>query len=49
VRTGLGSWRRAWRRIGEVGKAEMVVEEAEARRRVRRTASRGGGSGGHAH
>ena len=42
----LGSWRRAWRRVGKVGKAEVEVEEAEARRRARRTASRGGGGGG---
>ena len=43
MRTELGSWRRAWRRVGKVGKAEVEVEEAEARRRARRTASRGGG------
>ena len=42
MRTELGSWRRAWRRVGKVGKAEVEVEEAEARRRARRTASRGG-------
>ena len=41
MRTELGSWRRAWRRVGKVGKAEVEVEEAEARR----TASRGGGGG----
>ena len=46
MRTELGSWRRAWRRVGKVGKAEVEVEEAEARRRARRTASRGGGGGG---
>ena len=46
MRTELGSWRRAWRRVGTVGKAEVEVEEAEARRRARRTASRGGGGGG---
>ena len=45
MRTELGSWRSAWRRVGEVGKAEVEVEEAEARRRARRTASRGGGGG----
>ena len=53
MRTELGSWRRAWRRVGKVGKAEVEVEEAEARRRARRTASRGGeeeeeAAGGHA-
>ena len=46
MRTELGSWRRAWRRVGKVGKAEVEVEEAEARRRARRRASRGGGGGG---
>ena len=46
MRTELGSWRRAWRRVGKVGKAEVEVEEAEARRRARRTASRGGGGRG---
>ena len=40
--------RRVWRRVGKVGKAEVEVEEAEARRTARRTASRGGGGGGHA-
>ena len=39
MRTELGSWRRAWRRVGKVGKAEVEVEEAEARRRARRTAA----------
>ena len=34
MRTELGSWRRAWRRVGKVGKAEVEVEEAEARRRA---------------
>ena len=38
VHTELGSWRRAWRRVGKVGKAEVEVEEAEARRTARRTA-----------
>ena len=28
----------AWRRVGKVGKAEVEVEEAEARRTARRTA-----------
>ena len=46
MRAELGSWRRAWRRVGKVGKAEVEVEEAEARRRARRTVSRGGGGGG---
>ena len=41
MRTVLGSWRSAWRRVGKVGKAEVEVEE----RRARRTASRGGGGG----
>ena len=36
MRTELGSWRRAWRRVCKVGKAEVEVEEAEARRRARR-------------
>ena len=47
VRTELGSWRRAWRRVRwRWSKAEVEVEEAEARRTARRTASRGGGGGG---
>ena len=40
MRTELGSWRRAWRRVGKVGKAEVEVEEAEARRRARRDLGR---------
>ena len=36
VRTELGSWRRAWRRVGKVGKAEVEVEQGGS----------GGGRGG---
>ena len=48
MRTELGSWRRAWRRVSKVGEAEVEVEAEEARRRTtrKRTTSRGGGGGG---
>ena len=47
VHTELGSWQRAWRRVGKAEveveiDADMVEEKLEGGRR-RRTASRGGG------
>ena len=36
MRTELGSWRSAWRRVGKVGKAEVEVEQGGS----------GGGRGG---
>ena len=36
MRTKLGSWRKAWRRVGKVSKAEVEVEQGGS----------GGGKGG---
>jgi len=47
VRTELGSWRRAWRRVNKIGKAEVEVKET-ASRGGGGEGGGGGGGGGHA-